>query len=314
MEPDLHGMRAFVAAADELHFGRAAARLFLTQQALSKRVRRLEEALGVSLFLRTTRSVELTNVGRTFLPLARDVLDAYDVAVAAVRESPLRVDVWAERFTPMVLLREAVERSPRLRVEPSMRQGLANALPAVRSRELDAAFGRVQDLGAWPGELVHRPVEVVSFEAFVVEEHPLAGRSVLSIAELRDVGVVMPDPGGAAEWRGWLERFRDELGVPVRFTEPALGVRDYGELMRREGRAVVLAERGMELPGDPVMRRIRLVEPVPLHLWSITWHRDNRDPRLVRLLEALPWPDPPGEGTWLPEVDLEGWGPSPSEG
>jgi DNA-binding transcriptional LysR family regulator len=307
MEPDLHGMRAFVAAAEELHFGRAAARLFLTQQALSKRVRRLEEALGVSLFVRTTRSVELTRTGQRFLPLARDVLDAYDVAVAAVREVPLRVDVWAERFTPMVLLREAVERSPGLRVESSMRQGLANALPAVRSRELDAAFGRVQDLGPWPDELAHRPVQVVTMDACVLEGHPLSGRDVLSIAELREYGVVMPEPGGAVEWRGWLERFRDGLGVPVRLTEPALGLRDYQELMRREDRAVVLSEGGTDLP-DPALRRIRLVEPVPLHLWSIAWHRGNRDPRLARLLEALPWPGPPGEGSWLPDVDLKGAG------
>jgi hypothetical protein len=71
---------------------------------------------------------------------------------------------------------------------------------------------------------------------------------------------------------------------------------------------VVLAESGMELPGESSMRRIRLVEPVPLHLWSITWHRDDRDPRLVRLLDVLPWPDPSGEGTWLLEVDRGGAG------
>ncbi|MEW2355954.1 LysR family transcriptional regulator [Spirillospora sp. NPDC029432] len=301
MEPDLHGMRAFVAAAEELHFGRAAERLFLTQQALSKRVRRLEEALGASLFARTTRRVELTAAGRRFLPLARDVVDAYDRAVSAFSVEPLRVDVHAERFTPMKLLRAAVERAG-VRVESSMRQGLGIALPAVLNGELDAAFGRAADMGPWPAELLRRPVQVVSVDAFVVKGHPLAGRSSVGVEELRDFGVVMPDPGGSTEWRGWLERFRDELGVPVRFAAPALGVRDYSRLMREEKRAVVLGESGTDLPHDPDMRQIRIVDPTPLHVWSIVWRRDDRDPRLARLLEALPEARTPGRG-WLPEID-----------
>ncbi|MEV4258685.1 LysR family transcriptional regulator, partial [Spirillospora sp. NPDC049652] len=57
MDVDVPGLRAFVAAAEEMHFGRAAQRLFLTQQALSQRVRRLEAVLGAPLFERTTRRV-----------------------------------------------------------------------------------------------------------------------------------------------------------------------------------------------------------------------------------------------------------------
>ncbi|MFB4314420.1 LysR family transcriptional regulator [Actinomadura sp. 21ATH] len=302
-------MRAFVAAAEELHFGRAAERLFVTQQALSKRVRRLEEALGVSLFARTTRRVELTAAGRRFLPLARDVVDAYDRAVSAFSVEPLRVDVYAERFTPLKVLRAAVEGAG-VQVETSMRQGLGNALPAVRNGELDAAFGRARDVGAWPEELARRPVHVVSVDAFVVNGHPLAGRASVSVEELRGFGVAMPDTGGSPEWRAWLERFRDELGVPVRFTAPALGVRDYGRLMREEKRAVVLSESGTDLPNDPEMRQIRIVEPTPLHVWSIVWRRDDRDPRLQRLLRALPRAERPGSArVWLPaedRADLEG--------
>lgn len=309
MDPDLHGMRAFVAVADELHFGRAAARLFLTQQALSKRIRRLEEALAAPLFERTTRRVELTAAGRRFLPLARDAIAAYDAAVAAVRgaATPLRVEVFAERFSPLRILRETVEHSPGLRVESTMRQGLATALPAVRSGELDAAFGRVHDLGyPWPAELDHRAVHIEPLHAFVDVEHPLADRSVLRLHDLREAGIAMPDPGGAEEWRGYLIRLRDELGVPVRFGPPAVGVRDYTEQLREERRGVMLSEESTDLPYDPHIRRIALVDPTPLHVWSVTWRRRNRDPRLGGLLQALPVPTAPGacdDGFWMPAID-----------
>lgn len=308
MDPDLQGMRAFVAAAEELHFGRAAARIFLTQQALSKRVRRLEEALATPLFDRTTRKVELTAAGRRFLPLAQQALAAYDTAVSAMRATtePLHIDVFAERFTPLRVLRETLERTPGLRVKPSMRQGLAIALPAVQSGELDAAFGRVQDLGRpWPAELVHRPVHLEPIHAFVVEGHPLADRPALRPSDLRETGISMPDPGGASE-RGYLTRISEEFGIPLRLTEPAVGVRHFGEQMQREDRAVALGEVGMDLPHDARFRRIPLIGPTPLYLWSIVWHRRNRSPQLAELLRALPHPslpDPAADDRWLPAVD-----------
>ena len=63
MDLDLAQVRAFVVTAEHRHFSRAAETLFLTQQALSKRIRKLEDALSVQLFLRTNRAVELTEDG-----------------------------------------------------------------------------------------------------------------------------------------------------------------------------------------------------------------------------------------------------------
>ncbi|MDI5982953.1 LysR family transcriptional regulator, partial [Amycolatopsis magusensis] len=69
-------LRAFVTVAEDLHFTRAAARLYVAQQALSRDVRRLERELGAELFVRSTRQVTLTADGERLLPYARRVLQA----------------------------------------------------------------------------------------------------------------------------------------------------------------------------------------------------------------------------------------------
>jgi DNA-binding transcriptional LysR family regulator len=71
---ELRLLRYFVALAEELHFGRAAARLYVSQPALSQQIRILEEQVGMPLFVRGSRGVQLTPVGATLLDEARDVL------------------------------------------------------------------------------------------------------------------------------------------------------------------------------------------------------------------------------------------------
>jgi hypothetical protein len=93
--PTLNELHAFVVLADELHFGRAARRMGVTQPSLSEAIRRLEARLGVVLFERTSRRVGLSDAGALLLPGVRRVLaDLADVqraaAMAAPRRSPPR--------------------------------------------------------------------------------------------------------------------------------------------------------------------------------------------------------------------------------
>ena len=84
---ELRQLRYFVAVAEELHFGRAAERLHMSQSPLSRAIRELERDLGVVLFVRTTRRVELTAAGSVLLERSRRALAEIDGAIADARRS-----------------------------------------------------------------------------------------------------------------------------------------------------------------------------------------------------------------------------------
>ena len=142
---ELRHLRYFVAVAEELHFGRAAERLYVVQPAVSEQVRKLEQELGVRLFERSPRSVSLTSAGAALLDEARLVLRQAELAKLAAQGARdratmrLRIGYLADALPPVVprALRHLAAAAPRVQV--ALQSGPARRLTDdLRARRLDA--------------------------------------------------------------------------------------------------------------------------------------------------------------------------------
>src|ERR1700733_9198609 len=109
--PSLNGLRAFEAAARLMSFTRAAAELNVTQTAISHQIRRLEEQLGLTLFMRRNRTLELTREARDYLPSIRSAFEVLHRATARLRradpDGPLTVSTTVSLATKWLVVRVA---------------------------------------------------------------------------------------------------------------------------------------------------------------------------------------------------------------
>ncbi len=181
-------LRAFVAVIDLEGFHRAAETLNLSQSALSRRIQRLEAAVGAALLERTTRRVALTTAGRELLPLVRRMLDEFDSSLFAMREVGRQrggqitlacVPTAAFYFLPSVIARFN-EQYPNIRfriLDLSANEGLES----VARGEVE--FG-INLLGASDPELTFEPLIEDPFVLACRRDHPLAARQSLTWTDL----------------------------------------------------------------------------------------------------------------------------------
>src|SRR5688572_16465622 len=144
---ELRQLRYFVTLAEELHFGRAAAREHIVQSALSQQLQRLERELGVGVLERTTHHVRLTPAGSAFLVEARQILAHADRAAVAARRAAasgptLRVGVVDASHDSMPqILREVRQRYPDLEVH-EVEAGVPEQFRLLVDGRLDVGLGR----------------------------------------------------------------------------------------------------------------------------------------------------------------------------
>lgn len=286
---ELRQLESFVTVAEELHFGRAAARLQVSGPPLSQQIRRLEREVGAELFDRHTRAVALTPAGAAFLAPARRALAAADEAASAARRA-------AEGGTGTVRLgfagpgsnrwlyaiaRRFRQRRPGARLALITGRFSGELAQDLRDDRIDAALLRtpVDDDGLVVHELARQRLM-----AALPEEHPLAGRAELDLAELAHERFVAYPSARMALMRTAVDAACLRAGFLPRIEQEAP---DTYTLLSLVG-AGVGAGLALEAAADlrtPGVVLVELVDP-PLVPLALAWKRAVSNPVLPALLDA----------------------------
>jgi DNA-binding transcriptional LysR family regulator len=308
-------LRSFLAVAEELHFTRAAARLYTAQQALSRDIRRLERELGAELFLRTTRQVVLTPDGARLLPYARRVLEAHGALLAAFgrdgeSERPLLVDVNSPGLFGIRILTRARALVPDLELMTRFESGLTGAATEIVAGRLDASFGRFAGLDpAVRARLDQQPVRYERMAIILPEDHRLAPLAEVPLSELAGETVY----AGAGnprtpEWTDLARRLFEGRGIEIAPPVPlAVGVDEFQRIMAKQGHPILAV---VDFPAMPRTVLRPLVDPVPLSPVSLVWRKGWAHPGIdalrraaAELGEEAGWLTPV-DGAWIPKADV----------
>ncbi|WP_027520606.1 LysR family transcriptional regulator [Bradyrhizobium sp. Ec3.3] len=281
-------IRAFVAVADELHFGRAAKRLNMTQPPLSRHIQLLEQQLDVTLLERTSRLVELTAAGRAFLIEARTLLQQRENAIKAAREAAVRtggslrigfVGATTYGYLPWLASRLHAE-LPHVEtdfVELTSRE----QLEALKSGQID--FGLVRPLQT-ANPIRSACVFREDLALALPLDHPLAVRRRPELAQVDGQPFIMYSKAGPY------------MNALLTLAFAAAGIRpNFVQSMSQAQAILALVSTGLGLaivPGETrnacfdnvVFRPIRLGPSVFAELHAI-WRSDNKNPFLTRLRE-----------------------------
>ena len=292
MNFELRQLRYFVILAEEMHFGRAAARLHMTQPPLSQTIQGLEAALGTPLFLRTKRSVALTAAGAALLPEARRILQQAaalpDVARrAASGESGLLSLSFVSTADYSVLpplLREFRERYPQIQID------LREATSDLQLEDL--MQGRI-DAGLLIPPLPDKAAGILDYMKVLDEPLILCAPTGLlrrkGAVRLRDLPplplIIFPREISPALHDAILSCFR-AAGITPAIGQQAIQMQTIVSLVSA-GMGLALVPQSVSNLMRPGVEYRALADPTPLVETGIAWRRDNASPVLKGFLELL---------------------------
>ena len=296
---ELRQLRYFVAVAEELHFGRASERLHIAAPSLSQQIKALEASLGVALFVRDRRHVELTSAGRTLLADAREML-----ALAASAQRRLAGTSGPLRFGYVSWLPEELLASVRsdLRVDewvmPSHIQ-----IARVLDGGLDAAIA----WAAAPDERLHHQLlwaePLVAVIPARVHDETIAARKLRVLVDA--------DLTSWNAWNQFAREFAEATGARiVEVDDGGITGPGFHDRCRKLNAPVLQSPKRHPVPLPAGLRTRPVRDPTPLWCWSLVTRADDDRPAVATLrvnaervtsaagLHALP------EGpSWIPPQD-----------
>lgn len=281
---ELSQLRCFVAAAEELHFGRAAKRLNMTQSPLSRQIQLLERILDVTLLERTSRNVALTPAGRVFLVEAQRIVRlAENAALAARRVAKGDTGKVAIGFTAV----------SGYALVPGIVARARGTLPNI-DLELHEMVSREQTEALLTGlvdiAFMRPPIVRSEFDTALALSEPLVVAlpdgdprgelDELTLQDLQDVPLVMYSRKGAGYFHDMLMRFFDEAALSPVVVQHVTQIHSMLGLVRAGVAAAIVPRSAIDLHPDAVtFRRLVTTPEAPVELF-MAWKRGNPNPAL----------------------------------
>jgi DNA-binding transcriptional LysR family regulator len=280
MDVHLRDLRYFVAVAEELHFTRAAERLHVSQPALSRQIHLLERHLRCQLLVREPRLVRLTAAGEALLSHARDVLDRWDVAVAAVNEAAAQ-----DRRLLVVGIQTSVGRDLQRRTlagfaarQPNWRLSLRlcswdDPTAGLADRTSDIAFVwlPIPDDADMATEVLYREQRWIALP----DDHRLADRQMVSWAELLEEPFIALPPSAGSLRDFWLAADQRPPEHPPDVVAEAANAEETFELIAAGVGVALLSAGNARIYQRPGVRSVAVTDLPPSEL-AVARRRDDR--------------------------------------
>ena len=290
MDAHLRDLRYFVVVAEELGFTRASERLYVSQPAISKQIRVLENGLRVRLFDRDRRDVELTAAGAALLPVARELLRVWDEAQRAVSDAAA-----AEESVLTIGMSTSVSRGllPRAReLFAERRPGWTLRLKQVNWHDATAGLGSgdVDVALVWlplPAQDSYRTWVLATEPRWVAfpEDHWLASRNEVAFSELLgEPFLALPESAGLVRdyWLAVAERG----GVPVKVGAVVANAEETFAAIEGGSGIVLLSSGNAAIYGRPGVRAIPVTDLSPSQL-AIAWQAGDDRAAVRDFVESI---------------------------
>ncbi|EHQ8140803.1 LysR family transcriptional regulator [Escherichia albertii] len=285
---DLKLLRYFLAVAEELHFGQAAARLNMSQPPLSIHIKDLEQQLGTLLFVRHSRSVALTHAGKILLEESRRLLANASQALARVeqigRGEAGRIELGVVGTAMWGRMRPAMRRF--LKESPNVHVSFREKSPGMQMallerRELDAGIWRmaIEPTAGFTSLRLHES----SFLVAIPEDHHLATRLTIPLAVLRNEYFVTL-PSVHSDW-AFLQRVCQQAGFSPMIVREAVEPQTVLAMISMGLGVTLMADSYAQMSWPGVTFR-PLEERIPADLY-IVYEQQQATPALERLVKAL---------------------------
>ncbi|HZX04703.1 LysR family transcriptional regulator [Kribbella sp.] len=280
---ELRQMRYFVGVAEELHFGKAAERLYISTPTLSQQIKQLEREVGATLLIRHSRGVELTPAGQVFLARARETLQAAGLALkdtrraAGLDEPVLRLGLLngIPGWLPAALEQLATERFPNSTV--TLEAGTTtDQLRMLGNGEID--LGLVRTPLTLPTAITSEHLVTEELGVLLTATHPLATRPELGLEDLTGLELIWIPRAAAPEFHDDTLR---RIGPGVRLSDISMSHSQLRSalLVRRDAislgsrRAATAEVVWRPLEGRPLVAR-----------YAAVWRTDSNNPVLQAMI------------------------------